>query len=185
MRLDKNRLLQTAQPQLILIGGTGRNVGKTQFACDLIKTIVKDYDVFGLKVSSVFPDEKIYHGNHDETLEIQSLFEEKRLHTNKDTSRMLRAGARQVFYLRSDNDHILENYLHFLQLIPEKSIIVCESNSLGYHVNPIKHIIITKRGAAVKPRAQRLLSLADMVLSSPQQKEINEIYQNLKTTWLQ
>lgn len=170
---------------LILVGGTGRNVGKTEFVCQLISTIAKDYDVYGLKVSSIFPDEAIYHGTHEGKMEDLRLFEEKRLDTTKDTSRMLRAGAKKVYYLQSDDNHILKHYLDFLDCIPKDSIIVCESNSLYYHVRPVMHLLVTD-GGPVKPRAKKQLSLADRVITSQGKNgfaEIEAIYSLLKTGW--
>ncbi len=170
---------------LILVGGTGRNVGKTEFVCQLIKTIAQDHDVYGLKVSAIFPDEAIYHGNHEGKIEDIKLFEETRLDTKKDTSRMLRAGAKKVFYLQSDDEHINKHYLDFLQRIPADSIIVCESNSLYYHVKPIMHLLVTD-GGTIKPRAKKQFELADIVIISEGKsgfKEIDQIYSTLKNQW--
>ncbi len=152
--------------KLILIGGTGRNVGKTEFVCRLISMTAKKCDVYALKVSAIFPDEDIFHGNHEGALETQSLFEETRRDTSKDTSRMLRAGAKKVFYLQSDDRFIKKGYNQFCDLIPEGAIVVCESNSLGSHVKPGLHVIVTHSELPIKPRAKKQIELADIVITS-------------------
>ncbi|MGL1930589.1 MAG: hypothetical protein OCC45_02385 [Desulfotalea sp.] len=172
--------------RLILVGGTGRNVGKTQFVCDLIKSIANNYDVYGLKVSAIYPDEEIFHGNHDGNLQNQRLFEETRNDTKKDTSRMLRAGANRVFYLQSDDVFIQQGYLRFLELIPKDAIIVCESNSLGYHVKPLKHIIIKSETGKIKPRSLKQLESADIIITSKGGQgfpELQEICSDMLSYW--
>ena len=152
--------------RLILIGGTGRNVGKTEFVCRVIKKFAATHDIYALKVSAVLPSEETFHGDHSQDPSGQPLFEESDATRSKDTSRMLRAGARRVFYLQSGDEHILAGYEQFLELIPENSLIVCESNSLGYHVVPGAHIVVKGDGMSVKPRAEGLLETADLVVIS-------------------
>lgn len=161
--------------KLILIGGTGRNVGKTEFVCRLISMTAKKYDVYALKVSAIFPDEDIFHGNHEGAPESQILFEETRGDTSKDTSRMLRAGAKKVFYLQSDDRFIKKGYSKFCDLIPQDAIVVCESSSLQYHVKPGLHVIVTNSGATIKPRAKKLLDFADIVITSNGQEGFREL----------
>ena len=161
--------------KLLLIGGTGRNVGKTEFVCRLIRMVAKKYDVYALKVSAIFPDEDIFHGNHGEALEHQSLFEETRGDTSKDTSRMLRAGAKKVFYLQSDDKSIKQGYSRFCDLIPQDAIVVCESSSLGYYVKPGLHVIVTSSGVTIKPRATKQLEFADIVITSNGQEGFREL----------
>lgn len=171
---------------LILVGGTGRNVGKTEFVCRLIEAISKDHDVFGLKVSAIFPDEVLFHGNHEKELSQFHLFEEKRIDTRKDTSRMLQAGAKKVFYLQSEDQFIEQGYKEFLSLIPENGVIVSESNSLGYFVKPVRHIIVKAEAGPVKPRAEKLLEQADIIISSDGRRgfpEIENICSDIYQVW--
>ncbi len=172
--------------RLILIGGTGRNVGKTEFVCNVISKFSKNNAVFGLKVSAIFPDEKLFHGDHLGSSSDRRLFEEVRRDTRKDTSRMLRAGADRVFYLQSDDEHILDGYYTFCKQIPENSLIVCESNSLGCHVKPGLHIVVQGADMSVKPRAKAQLELADMVVVSTGERgfpELGNICIDSNNTW--
>jgi hypothetical protein len=153
-------------PSLLIIGGTARNVGKTELTCRLIKKISRDNDIYALKVSAIFPDEGLFHGDHSGEPEDRHLFEELRNDTKKDTSRMLRAGAKRVFYLRCEDNFILETFTRFRNQLPENTAIVCESNSLAEHVRPGLHIMVKKEGEPVKPRAEARLKLADLTIVS-------------------
>jgi hypothetical protein len=152
--------------KLIVIGGTGRNVGKTEFVCKLIEKFSSQLPIYALKVSTIFPDEEIFHGTHSEDELNFHLFEETRLATEKDTSRMLRAGATRVFYLRSDDLKIQAGFLAFLQHVPEDGLVVCESNSLGQFVKPALAIVVKSVSGLIKPRAISLLETADLVIAS-------------------
>lgn len=152
--------------KLLVVGGTGRNVGKTEFVCRLIAKIASHHSVYALKVSSIFPDEEIYHGTHSEGEARQQLFEETRANTKKDTSRMLRAGAKKVFYLQGNDSEVEAGYELFLAHVPENTVIVCESNSLGQFVRPALSVMVKSRHGAVKPRAVSQLDCADLVVVS-------------------
>lgn len=152
--------------QLLVVGGTGRNVGKTEFVCRLIAKISEDRLVYALKVSAIFPDEELYHGSHSPGEKQLSLFEETRLTTGKDTSRMLRAGAERVFYLRSNDEGILSGFDEFVKRVPDKAVIICESNSLNQFVTPALSIIVKSMDGPIKKRAVAQLKVADLVVVS-------------------
>lgn len=162
---------------LLIVGGTARNVGKTELACRIIKKISTETHVYALKVSTIFPDEGIYHGNHSEDSEDQSLFEETRYDTAKDTSRMLRAGAKRVFYLRSEDTGILEAFTRFRSQLPADTAIVCESNSLAGHVQPGLLVMVKKEGEKIKVRAEKRLKTADLIIVSDGSSGFNELDQ--------
>jgi len=151
---------------LLLVGGAGRNVGKTEFVCRLIEEFSKNHEIYALKVSAIFPDEHLYHGDHSHGAPEGHLFEENRLDAHKDTSRMLRAGAKKVFYLRSDDAGMEKGYREFLERIPADALVVCESNSLSSLVEPALHIVVRSCTGQVKPRARKLIDLADLVVFS-------------------
>ena len=151
---------------LLIVGGTARNVGKTEFVCRLLRKISRNFPVYGLKVSAIFPDEGIYHGDHASDKTDHPLVEETRSDTSKDTSRMLRAGACRVFYLRSEDDGILAGYKEFRRQLPPDAVIVCESNALGEHLKAGLHIMVNKEEVSVKARAQARLREADLIVVS-------------------
>lgn len=151
---------------LLIVGGTGRNVGKTEFVCRVIRKISAITDIYALKVSTIFPDEQLLHGDHADDELTGNLYEELRLSTSKDTSRMLRAGAKRVFYLRSDDAGILEGFAEFVKILPPGAAIICESNNLGTVVEPALRIVVRSTAGKVKPRAVAQLAAADLVIIS-------------------
>ena len=151
---------------LAIVAGTGRNVGKTAFACGIISTFCTQTELYGLKVSSIQPDEGIYHGEHSGCDARGVLVEETRSDLDKDTSRMVRAGATRVFYLRGDDEQILTGFDAFLSRIPPHAAVVCESGSLWRFVEPGLLIMVTMRGRPVKPRARVLAERASMIIES-------------------
>ncbi len=151
---------------LLIIGGAGRNVGKTEFICRIIEKISKEQEIYALKVSAIFPDEQRFHGNHDSNEEEHVLFEETNRSSGKDTSRMLQAGASKVFYLRAEDTKVREGFEQFISLVPEGSPIICESNSLEKVVQPAYHIMVRAVDGQVKPRAISQLDSADLVVIS-------------------
>lgn len=172
---------------LLLVGGAGRNVGKTEFVCRVIRKISRQNDVYGLKVSTIFPDEQLYHGSHDNDLNDYMLFEETRLDTTKDTSRMLLAGAKRVFYLQSDEAGLANGFEKFKKAIPAGAIVVCESNSLGLVIEPGLHIVVKSVTGGVKKRAVRQLEEADLVVVSDGESgfpELSVISYSPKDGWI-
>ena len=163
---QQNRETLNINNRLLVVGGTGRDVGKTEFICRLIQKISTDHPVYALKVSSIVPDEDRYHGNHSVNEPGLHLFEETSRITDKDTSRMLRAGAVQVFYLRTDSTNIQTSFDDFLTHIPDNAVVICESNSLGQFVRPAISIMVKPLSGEIKPRAVAQLECADLVVVS-------------------
>lgn len=152
--------------QLLTIGGTARHVGKTEFICRLIKKISAERPVYAIKVSAIFPEEELYHGEHPVDEPGLHLFEETNKTSDKDTSRMLQAGAVRVFYLRTSDSGIKVDFEEFLRQIPEKAAVVCESNSLGQSVKPALSIMVKPVSGEIKARAVAQLECADLIVVS-------------------
>lgn len=123
--------------EMIMIGGNSRNSGKTTIACRCIARLAATHEVIGLKVTSVRPGEENMHGNHHENgTGSFTVFEELDTESHKDTSKMLKAGAAHVYYIRVEEIFIQQAVLHFLSKYINKQIIVCESRSLRSIISP-------------------------------------------------
>jgi hypothetical protein len=125
-------------PQMVLIGGNSRNTGKTTIACELIRLLSATHEVVGLKVTSIRPGEETFHGQHETALPASgfSLFEETDLSGRKDTSKMLLAGAKSVYYIQTPDSGIERAFSAFRLSLTGNPIIVCESRSLRRYVEP-------------------------------------------------
>jgi len=101
-------------PAMFMIGAMGRNAGKTEFACSLIRKFCSEHNVIGIKVTPVDKADgscprggtgcgvcTSLNGDYDITEETDS-------QPDKDTCRMLAAGAKKVFWLRSLRTHLVE-----------------------------------------------------------------------------
>ena len=132
-------------PNLLLIAGTGRNVGKTSFACHIIAQTAKSHELVAIKISphlhAQSPGQKVLFS--DPAFQI---IEESNPATSKDSSRMLQAGASRVFYLQTIDKQIREPFEKLLSLIPENQPLVCESGALLDYARPGLFVIVKRQG---------------------------------------
>jgi hypothetical protein len=127
-------------PNLLLIAGTGNKSGKTTFACRIIEQF-RDKGIFGIKITPHF---------HETTAGLNmivskagySVYEETNGGTNKDTSRMLKAGAGRVFFAKVTDNELKNAFTEIMRFIPEGTPIVCESPALRHYVEPGLFVIM-------------------------------------------
>ncbi len=149
---------------LLLIAGTGRNVGKTSLACKIIKHISDKGNVVGIKISPHMHTQSKSANLICETKEY-SVYQEYDLDTDKDSSRMLKAGARKVFYIQSEETRIGEAFKVLSKHLDRDTPIVCESGGLRNYIKPSLFFICDSiDGNIIKERAQALLSKADRII---------------------
>ena len=117
-------------PSILLISGDGRNTGKTSLATLIIQKFAAISEIIALKISSHF---------HDLTpglipvcsVDHFSLFMEENSDTNKDTSRMLRAGANKSYLLQANKEYLKKGFETFIKNIQANIPIICESTGLA------------------------------------------------------
>ncbi|MCF8308579.1 MAG: hypothetical protein K9I68_06175 [Bacteroidales bacterium] len=122
----------------LLISGSGRKVGKTSLACEMIEK----YHARGVVALKIAPH---FHDLPDISQIIASgegfrIIKETQ-NTQKDSSRMLKAGAVKSYYVQSI-DKAIPKVL--AQLEPEigGSPVVCESGGLARFYQPALHVFI-------------------------------------------
>lgn len=135
-----NKIERTRQPNLLLIAGNGRNVGKTFLACKIIEQISKKNDVIGIKISSHF------HPAEMDNVIIETnefiIVEEIEI-SGKDSSLMLQAGAGKVYFVMAVQENLQKAFLWLNNVLPERAI-VCESGGLGEFVDPGVFLFVKK-----------------------------------------
>lgn len=131
--LSKSRSLISEMPNLLLIAGAGRNVGKTLFACQIIKQLSESMKVTGVKISPHFHESEQGQKVISES-EGYRIIEETRI-TNKDSSRMKQAGAETVFFVESTHEAINKAFEHLKKLLPAEPV-VCEAGGVHEIVRP-------------------------------------------------
>lgn len=155
----------------IIIGSTGRNTGKTEFACRVIKRLSKENFVVGVKVTAIDCNEGTCPRGGEGCGVCSSLTgkfvisEEILLNTVKDTSRMLHSGAQKVLWLKADKNFLTEGVDALLKLIPDNALIVCESNTIRTVIEPGLFLVIKNNNDKhIKKSAAEVIGLADKVI---------------------
>ncbi|WP_319480430.1 hypothetical protein [uncultured Draconibacterium sp.] len=133
-------------PNLLLIAGNGRNVGKTYFACRIIEFLSKQAPITGLKITSHIHE----HNSNDVLLKDKHyvILQEKQI-TGKDSSLMLQAGAKQVFFVMAAPEYLPEAFEKLSDYLPETPI-VCESGGLHEIIHPGLFFFIQLKETLVK-----------------------------------
>ena len=130
-------------PQVLIISGSGKHVGKTTLACTIINKLSLNNNVVALKISSHFHpvnyDQPVY-----ELKDQFSIYEERSSIPAEDSSKMKKAGASKVYYIQSTRDNIEKAFLKSMEYIKPHWPVVCESLGLLDFVRPGLSIIVKK-----------------------------------------
>ncbi len=158
MKVETN--IKVDFPNMLLIAGNGRNVGKTHFACLIIEHLSQQTKVTGVKISSHI------HSYKQEDVLFQNngfvIIQEKQK-TNKDSSLMLQAGAQQVYFVMAGQEYLKDAFNALQPLLPDHAI-VCESGGLHQLVKPGLFFFINKRGAEILKEEH--LSLSPVIIEN-------------------
>lgn len=146
----------TDHPNILLLSGTARNVGKTTFVCKILRHF-EHHRIITVKVSPHWHEVK--QGDiliHDPGSLI--LVRETVTDSYKDTSRMLRCGAHKVFYLQHTSDEALLKGFHYLMDTADSDLpMICETAVLGKYIKPGLHFRITATNA--EPSRKRMIDV--------------------------
>lgn len=159
--------------RVIQIGSSGRNSGKTTLAEKIIYKYKDSLDIYGLKITTISQrNMKCPRGGDGcgvctsltKDFDIKEIKKEA-FNLNKDTTRILLAGCKKVFWMRAYKDRIKEAYQNFLKLIPKECIIIVESNSLRKIVEPRVFIVIKNTDDEnMKESCRSVIEKADYIL---------------------
>ena len=158
---------------MLMIGSAGTNVGKTELACAILRKFGPSREIVGIKVTTI--EEKdgqcprggqgcgvcsSLQGDFCITLEADKS-------SNKDTGRLLSAGASRVFWLRSLKSRLHEASTALLQTVGSDAVSICESNSLRHVVEPGLFLMVERAAQQVwKKSAQEVKKYADRIVIS-------------------
>lgn len=160
------------KPNFLIVGSTGRNTGKTEFACRLIEQYSQDYSIIGVKVVAIERSEAESCPRGGKgcgvCTSLRSDFEiteELELNPSKDTSRMLLAGANKVFFLKVDKNCLEKGFEALLKVIPSNSLVICESNSIRKVFEPGLFLVIKNaEDRTVKESCAEVIDFANKVI---------------------
>jgi len=158
---------------MLMIGSAGANVGKTELACALLRKFNKTCDVIGIKVTTTkAKDGQCPRGGEGcgvcSSLEgVYCITEELNSTSDKETARLLAAGASRVFWLRVLKEHLQEGTTALLDIIGPDAVSICESNSLRQVVEPGLFLMARNRNLKVwKNSARQVKKYADRIVIS-------------------
>ncbi len=158
---------------MLMIGSAGANVGKTELACALLRKFGLKQDIMGIKATSIEEtDGQCPRGGQGcgACSSLQGDFcitEENDKSSDKDTGRLLSAGASRVFWLRSRRSHLPGAATALLHVTGSDVVSICESNSLRHVVEPGLFFMAQRAGAQVwKHSAREVKHYADRTVIS-------------------
>ena len=167
----------TTLSNLLIIGSTGRNTGKTEFACSIIKKHAVTHKIVGIKIVPVDKNERHCHRGEDGCGLCDSLkgkfkiIEEDTKDTSKDTSRMLKAGAEKVFLLLADRNFLKLGIQALLKKLPEEALVIIESNSVRKVIEPGLFVVIMKSmHDSIKDSCADVIEFADKIIGFDKMK---------------
>ena len=108
-------------PNMLLIGASGRNAGKTEFSCRVISRFAAQGGIVAAKVTAIDKADGVCpRGGKGcgvcTSLEgIFDIREETHSAGSKDTSRLLSSGANKVFWMRVLKSHMKEGMAAFAE----------------------------------------------------------------------
>jgi len=159
--------------KMLMIGSAGANVGKTELACALIKKFSKSTNITGIKVTTIrAKDRQCPRGGQGcgvcSSLDGNfCITEETGGDSQKDTARLLKAGASRVFWLRVMKKHLEDGLTALLNVIGPDVVSICESNSLRHVVEPGLFLMVKDKDKEVwKSSARQVRKYADTVVSA-------------------
>ncbi len=167
---------------IILISGSGRNVGKTSFIREVIaKNASKN--LAAIKITPHFHEPGAGLIPLADTVNYR-IFQETDSASRKDSSLFLQAGAQKVYYIQTTDAYLQEAFgLTTAQLSADQPIVV-ESAALRQIVKPGLYLFIQKKYEETKPTAKAMQKLADLtVFSDGEQFSINPQSVLFNQTW--
>lgn len=171
------------RPNLLIIGSTRRDLGKTTFICRLIPHLSSDYEVTVIKATcrdAPVPSRMTGCDSEGELLSQHGSYTichmtDRKLSGKKDTDRYYRAGAHQVYWIRSSRRELPSAFKTLFSYLDNRTdqslsppVYLAESASARTAVLPGLFIMLTADG--IKPSAQTVLPYADLVLQASQTK---------------
>ena len=157
-------------PNMLLVGSTARNTGKTTFCVAFLNKWQDKFDIIGLKVTAIRKGKSACpHGNHEcgvcaSLVGNYEITEETNKSGEKDTQKLLAAGAKKVFWIRALTEYVQEALDVFMAQIAPGHMIVCESNALTAFITPGASVLMHRNDAMqIKPSAKLFMQNADFV----------------------
>ena len=169
-------------PNLLIVYGAGRNIGKTALVKTLINYNKVNFKIAAIKVSPHFHDDKQPKEKIWTDIDCNVYIENEI--NKKDSSLFLQAGANPVYYVET-KDYKLEAVFNFIvSHIGDNRLIISESGILGRIFKPGLLIFIESSNNNIQD-SNKIINrdIADLIISVEDGKledELNKIKQRVK-----
>ncbi len=148
-------------PSVFVVGGCGRRVGKTAFACAVIERFSSQRDLVAVKVTTI---DSLNRNHHPPIADW--IVEEMNPHGDKDTARMRASGATRALWLQVPETRLQEGITALLDTLGPETISVWESTRACRLVEPGAFVMIESPDITERrPWAAELAHAADRVVS--------------------
>ena len=169
---------------IIVVGGQSRSVGKTSVAAGLL-------EAFAAHCWTAFKITQFGHGRcslngkvcHCATADHRwAITEEREPSGRSDTSRFLRAGAKRVFWVRTQQGRLADAVPAIRERLAAADNTLIESNSIVQFIRPDLYLTVLDPAVKdFKTSAQTLLDRADaLILHRPNGTSGNGVFHNLR-----
>jgi hypothetical protein len=145
---------------IVVVGGSGQNVGKTSLICGIIASL-PEYAWIAVKVTS---------DSHDSP---QPLWEEDRSDLARDTARFLAVGARRAFLVTGNEDQWPALLQDLKGRVDESVSFIFESNRIVNVLRPDVYLAVrSSQKRELKPSFQSLAHLTDATVLRDEQDDV-------------
>ncbi|HEY3372999.1 MAG TPA: hypothetical protein VGK10_19265 [Prolixibacteraceae bacterium] len=153
-----------ASRKILLISGSGRNVGKTSFMRRVIAQNAS-HQLVAIKITTHFHEPSsglipLFVNDH------YRIYQETDSSLGKDSSLFLQAGAETVYYIQTTDAFLEEAFRQATEQLHPDQAIVIESAVLRTFVVPELYVFIQENFADVKPSSVEMQKLADVIVFS-------------------
>jgi len=129
-------------PNILLVTGNGKNVGKTTLSCAVIEHF-KNEKIIGVKISPHFHEfdpeiEDVLYQTDDIII-----IEEHRKNTGKDSSKLKTAGAYRVFFVMVLDHNLQEAFDKLMEFAGTEYPMIIESAALRNIIKPSVFLLLT------------------------------------------
>lgn len=167
--------------QMILIGSSGRNNGKTTLATRIITKYKKELPIVALKIITITDVSSNCHrgvtgcGICSSLKKEYEIVEELSPFSDKDTSQLLRAGATASYMLKTKQASLEKAWRSFYRTVPSNCLLIVESNSLRNITIPGLFLFCNNVTTHMKPSAASVYKHADVVVSNGEEFDIERL----------
>ena len=158
--------MKIKQGKILVVGGTGRNLGKTEFICRLLSRFLYS-NITVIKIKTLYHGDENFHGKGYDMKGDYIIREEFDAGGLEDSRRFLAAGAKSVLYIRSRAEKLGKAVQEALSRISINQLIIFESNSIVNVLKPAVYIMLAGPDKdKYKPSSRKLIDQADIIIRS-------------------